>query len=80
MWCWANIDITEVLFRAGFTNQERLQKWMYNEMGLCGIIDKIQYPRICELVEETFQILQAEPGTNLHPQEIFASTLLELIC
>ena len=78
-WSWASIDIAEVLFRAGFTNQEHLQNWMLNEMGLCGIIDKNQYPRICELVEQTFRILQAEPGTTLHTQEVFANTLLELI-
>lgn len=79
VWCWANIDINEALFRAGFTNQEHLQKWMHNEMGLCGIIDKKQYPQICQLVEKTFQILQAETKSIPHPQESFASTLFELI-
>lgn len=78
-WCWANIDIAEVLFRAGFSNQEHLQKWMLTEMGLCGIIDKNQYPQICQLVEKVFQILQVEPNAMMHAQEVFANTLLELI-
>ena len=78
-WYWANIDISEVLSQSSFTAPEKLKIWMQCEMGLCGIIDKSKYKSICQNVKKIFHILHAEEGTLLHPQELMASALLELI-
>lgn len=79
VWYWANIDISEVLSQSSFTAPEKLKIWMQCEMGLCGIIDKSKYKSICQNVKKIFHILHAEEGTLLHPQELMASALLELI-
>ena len=79
VWYWANIDVSEVLSRAGFTAPEQVQHWMQSEMGLCGIIDKTKYSEICASVKNIFSLLHSEENTVLHPQELFANTLMGLI-
>lgn len=79
VWYWANIDVSEVLSRAGFTALEQFQHWMQYEMGLCGIIDKTKYLPICINVKNIFHLLHSEENTFLHPQQTLANALLELI-
>ena len=79
IWYWANIDVSEVLSRAGFSQQEQVQYWMHSEMGLCGIIDKNKYQSICQSVKNIFRVLRSEEGAFLHPQEMFANALMGLI-
>lgn len=79
VWYWANIDTSEVLSRAGFTTTEQLQHWMQFEMGLCGIIDKVKYEPICMNIKKFFRLLHSKENTFLHPQEMLANILLELI-
>lgn len=79
MWRWVNIDLTEVFFQAGFTTQEHIQQWLCKEMALCGIIDRTRYGEICATVKKVFEILCAKPDTFLHPQQLFATQLMDLI-
>lgn len=79
IWYWVNIDVSEVLSRAGFSRQEQLQYWMYSEMGICGIIDKNQYGDICRSVKNIFRLLRAGEEEYLHPQEMLANELMGLI-
>lgn len=79
VWYWANIDVSEVLSRAGFTAPEQVQAWMHSEMGLCGIIDKDKYQSICQSVKNIFHLLHSEENEFLHPQEMLANALIGLI-
>ena len=78
-WYWVTIDVSEVLSRAGFYQQEQVRHWMHSEMGLCGIIDKNNYPSICQSVKSIFHLLHAREEAVLHPQEMFANALMGLI-
>ena len=49
-WYWLNLDPLRLLGEWGVPGLSRLQKLLETQMGLCGIIDRAQYPFIAELI------------------------------
>lgn len=78
-WFWANIDPVEILEEAGFTEHDRVNSWIANEMGICGIVDKQQYPDICEKVRKLIDHIFIENPHDLHKKEAFAADFLSLL-
>lgn len=49
-WYWMNIDPMQLLSAWGAPDLPRLEKLLYTQMGLCGIVDREKYPLLCELI------------------------------
>ena len=47
-WYWLNLDPVGLL--GGLADLPRLEKLLYTQMGLCGIIDRRRYPLAAELI------------------------------
>ena len=79
VWYWANIDVAEVLSRAGFLQQDPIMDWMQTEMALCGIIDSVQYGDICQSIKKIFAMLHSPDGSIMHPETALSVSLIDVI-
>lgn len=49
-WYWTNINPLQLMSLYGAPHLPRLEKLLYTQMGLCGIIDRRRYPLAAELI------------------------------
>ncbi len=50
LWYWLSLNPLKLLGQWGAPNLTRLERLLYTQMGLCGIIDRGKYPLIAELI------------------------------
>ena len=50
LWYWLSLNPLKLLGQWGAPNLTRLERLLYSQMGLCGIIDREKYPLIAELI------------------------------
>lgn len=78
-WYWAVIDPMEALEQAGFAAQDKVRSWLLHEMGICGIVDRTQYPEICKTVQEIIARIYHAKDYPCHRMESLGCQLLMLI-
>ena len=78
-WYWLNVDGTELLTKAGFTDVALIDRAINQEMGLSGILNREEYPRICQLAETmVYEVFDPRPE-RVHRLEYYASSFLMLL-
>lgn len=78
-WYWAYLDPVPLLSEAGLSDPLRIETWLRNEMALCGIIDKREYPEIAKCVGTLLSEVYDPSESHVHPDESFAQCLYRLI-
>ena len=78
-WYWANIDPVEIMEEAGFTELDRINSWIANEIGIYGIVNPKQYPDICEGIRKLIDHIFNRNHQSLHKKEAFAADFMSLL-
>lgn len=79
LWCWLNIDPPALLSAGSFTNIGETERWIREEMGIFGIIDKKRYPEIYRLTETLVRISYFPDNLHSHREEYAAALFLTLL-
>ena len=78
-WYWLNVDGTALMTKAGFTDVAAVDRMVSQEMGLCGIIDREKYPRICELAQQMVREVYMPDPVRLHRKEYYSACFYMLL-
>lgn len=80
-WYWINISLSELLGHIDLAGAQKIEKMIYEEMGLCGIFSPEKYPEIVDLVCKLLQENIHQPSDALYHAELCAFYVWEiLIC
>ena len=78
-WYWLNIDVQKTLLKNGFSNISEVDGWLHNEMGLSGILQCENYPRIAQLVNKIIYINKDVSNEYRHRINYLCANLYLLI-
>lgn len=78
-WYWLYVDANAALAENGTIGVAEASRMLREEMGLCGIIDRVQYPRICDLAERILAEFGDPDPHKLHRTAYFSALLQTLL-
>lgn len=78
-WYWLNVDGTELLTKAGFTDVVLIDRVINQEMGVFGILDRDSYPGICQLAVTLVREVYDPQPERIHRLEYYASLFFMLL-
>lgn len=75
IWRWYTLSPVEILLQCGYTETQLIEEWLQHDMGLYGIIDRISYPQITDIIYHMFF-----PPTDIDREQEKAWLAGQLLC